>query len=245
MLGGRIAIVTGGLSGIGGAIAQRFLAAGATVIAADINSNATALTDGPLHELRVDVSEEAAVRAMAEAVLARFGRIDCLVNSAGIGREIPFLDTPVDVFDRVMAVNLRGTFLVGQACAAAMVRQGGGAIVNIGSVSGLRGGYGRAAYGASKSGVIVLSQVMSTELSGKGVRVNVIAPGPVETPMVVAVHDEITRRSWTNAIPMGRYATPEEIAGTALFLCSDDASYITGQVLAVDGGFAGAGMMRR
>ena len=126
-----------------------------------------------------------------------------------------------------------------------MVRQGGGAIVNIGSVSGLRGGYGRAAYGASKSGVIVLSQVMSTELSGKGVRVNVIAPGPVETPMVVAVHDEITRRSWTNAIPMGRYATPEEIAGTALFLCSDDASYITGQVLAVDGGFAGAGMMRR
>jgi NAD(P)-dependent dehydrogenase (short-subunit alcohol dehydrogenase family) len=245
MLGGRIAIVTGGLSGIGGAIAQRFLAAGATVIAADINSNATALTDGPLHELRVDVSEEAAVRAMADAVLARFGRIDCLVNSAGIGREIPFLDTPVDVFDRVMAVNLRGTFLVGQACAAAMVRQGGGAIVNIGSVSGLRGGYGRAAYGASKSGVIVLSQVMSTELSGKGVRVNVIAPGPVETPMVVAVHDEITRRSWTNAIPMGRYATPEEIAGTALFLCSDDASYITGQVLAVDGGFAGAGMMRR
>lgn len=174
--------------------------------------------------------------------MARHGRLDILVNSAGIGRDIPFLDTPLAEFDRLIAVNLRGTFLVGQVAARHMVQSGGGAIVNIASVSGLRGNRGRAAYGASKGGVVTLSQVMAVELAGCGVRVNVIAPGPIETPLVAAVHTEAIRRDWLRQVPMRRYGTPEEIAGVAAFLCSDDAGYVTGHVLAADGGFLAGGI---
>ena len=165
-----------------------------------------------------------------------------LVNSAGIGADVPFLDTPAALFDRIMAVNLRGTFLIGQACARAMAA--GGAIVNIASVSGLRGNTGRAAYGASKGGVITLTQVMACELAERGIRVNAIAPGPVETPLVAQVHDEAVRAAFGRFIPMHRYGIPEEIAAAAAFLCSHDASYVTGQVLGVDGGFLAAGMRR-
>lgn len=244
-LADRIAIVTGGLSGIGAAIAGRFAEEGAKVIAADITTDATSLIEAPVSPLRVNVADEDSVTAMAEAVLAKHGRIDCLVNSAGIARDIPFLETPADIFDTIMAVNLRGTFLTGRACAAAMVRQGGGAIVNIASVSGMRGNIGRCAYGASKGGVIILSQVMATELAEAGVRVNAISPGPVDTPLVAKVHDPAIRAAWTRATPMARYAAPSEIAGAAVFLCSDDASFVTGQVLAVDGGLTGTLLARR
>ncbi|MDE2327968.1 MAG: SDR family oxidoreductase, partial [Rhodospirillales bacterium] len=150
-----------------------------------------------------------------------------------------------ELFDRIIAINLRGTFLVAQAAARAMVAQGGGAIVNIASVSGMRGNVGRTAYGASKGGVVIMSQVMAVELATAGVRVNVIAPGPVDTPLVARMHDAEIRRIWTDAVPMRRYATPEEIAGAAAFLCSEDAGYVTGHVLAVDGGFLGTGVQRR
>jgi NAD(P)-dependent dehydrogenase (short-subunit alcohol dehydrogenase family) len=233
----RIAIVTGGLSGIGAGIIARFAAEGATAIAADI-----AATDDDPVNLRVDVTDPDSVRRMVDAVLARYGRIDCLVHGAGIGKEAPFLETPLADFDRVHAVNLRGTFIIGQAVAAAMVAAGGGAIVNIASVAGLRGSILRAAYGSSKAGVIVLSQVMATELASHGVRVNVLAPGPVETPMVTAMHGAATRAAWTRRIPMGRYAAVDEVTGAALFLCSDAARFVTGTVLTVDGGFAGSGL---
>ena len=241
-LAGKIAIVTGGLSGIGAAVAERLVAEGAQVVAADLATDATSLGDAKLAPFQADVANPDSVAALVAAVLARHGRIDCLVNSAGIGRDIPFLDTPLEMFDRIVAINLRGTFIVGQAVARAMRDSGGGAIVNIASVSGMTGNVGRSAYGASKGGVVVLSQVMAVDLAAFGIRVNVLAPGPVETPLVAAMHGAEIRERWAGVVPMRRYAQPAEMAGAAAFLCSDDASYVTGHVLAVDGGFLGAGL---
>ena len=243
-LAAKIAIVTGGASGIGAAIAARFAAEGATVIAADIAAAPGGLfADGPIHRIQVDVADEASVTAMVEAVRGRFGRVDCLVNSAGIARLMPFLDTPVALLDRIHAINVRGTFLCGQACARIMRDGGsGGAILNIASVSGLRGNADRAAYGASKGAVVTLTQVMAMDLAPHGIRVNAIAPGPVATPMTAEAHPPALRAAWIGATLLKRYGTPEEMAGAALFLCSSDASYITGQILAVDGGFTAAGV---
>ena len=229
----KVVVVTGGVSGIGAAVVERFVDEGAEVVAADIALGG---------RWRVDVSQEASCAELVQAVLAEHGRIDCLVNSAGIGGDTPFLETTLAAFDRILAVNLRGTFLIGQACARAM--RAGGSIVNIGSVSGLRGNVGRAAYGASKGGVVTLSQVMATELAALGIRVNVIAPGPVDTPLAAELHDDATKRAWTGAVPLGRYGTAEEIAAAALYLCSDEAGYVTGHVLAVDGGFLAGGLRR-
>lgn len=235
-LAGQVALVTGGLSGIGAAIVERFRAEGARVVAADISAA------GPD---QVDVADAGSVAALVDDVVARHGRLDAMVNSAGIGEDIPFLETPVASFDRIVAVNLRGTFLVGQAAARHMAAGGGGAIVNISSIAGLRGSIGRAAYGASKGGVVILSQVMAVELAAHNIRVNVIAPGPVETPLVARMHDAAIREAWTRLTPLARYADPAEVAGAAVFLCSGDASFVTGHVLAVDGGFAGTGLARR
>lgn len=242
-LAGKVALVTGGLSGIGEAVARRFAAEGARVVAADLAADAGSLMDVPVAPFRLDVSDPASVAACADAIRDRHGRLDLLVNSAGIGKDIPFLDTPVEEFDRMVAVNLRGTFLVGQAAARLMAA--GGAIVNIASVSGVRGNIGRAAYGASKGGVVTLSQVMAVDLAPRGIRVNVIAPGPVETPMVARMHDPAIREAWLRVTPMRRYAVPDEVAAAAVFLCSADAGFVTGHVLAVDGGLLGSGLTGR
>ena len=241
-LEGKIAIVTGGLSGIGDAIARRMADEGAIVVAADLATDARTVGDGALVPFHADVSDPQSVADLVDAVVARHGRLDCVVNSAGIGKDVTFLETSLADFDRIVAVNLRGTFLIGQAAARAMVRGGGGSIVNVASVSGMTGNVGRSAYGASKGGVVILSRVMAVDLAGDGIRVNVIAPGPVDTPLVARMHTDAIRTRWVETTPLARYARPEEIAGAAVFLHSADASYITGHVLAVDGGFLGAGL---
>jgi NAD(P)-dependent dehydrogenase (short-subunit alcohol dehydrogenase family) len=242
---GKITIVTGGASGIGAAIAERFAAEGAEAIAADLACPDDGLTGGGkprLHRHQLDVSDGASVARLVEAVLARFERIDVLVNCAGIGANKPFLDTPVELFDRILAVNLRGTFLMSQAVARRMPPEGG-SIINIGSISGLRGNLGRAAYGASKGGLVTLSEVMAVELAARKIRVNVIAPGPIETPLVESMLSPAERAIWTRRLPLGRYGTAAEVAAAAVFLASDEASYVTGHVLAVDGGFLAGGVI--
>ncbi len=241
-LDGKIMIVTGGLSGIGAAVARRLVAEGATVVVADRSAPETALGPGPMAPLRADVQDPVSVRALVEAVVARHGRLDGLVHSAGIGSYTPFLETSLETFDRVMSVNLRGTFIVGQAAARAMKESGGGVIVNIASVSGVTGNAGRSAYGASKWGVIGLSRVMAVDLAAFGIRVNALAPGAVETPLVDKMLPGDEAVQWIARTPLHRYGRPEELAGAAAFLCSDDASYMTGHVLVVDGGFTAAGL---
>ena len=165
------------------------------------------------------------------------------MNNAGIGHVKPFLSITLEEWNRVLQINLTGQFLCAQAVARVMLQEGGGRIVNIASISGERGGTGRAAYGAAKAGVILLTKVMAVELAAKGIRVNAISPGPTETEQVRECHDDATRAAYHSVMPIGRYAAPSEIANVALFLASDEASFVSGHILNVDGGFGAAGLI--
>lgn len=244
---GRTAIVTGGASGIGRAVAQRFAAEGAAVAVADQNEKQAAAVARELGAqaiaIKLDVREPDDAARMVRETVAAFGGLDILVQCAGIGVERRFLDTTPEDWRRTLDVNLSGTFYCCQAAAREMVARGYGRIVTLASVGGVQGSEDRAAYGASKGGVVVLTKVMAVELAGQGVTVNALAPGPVDTAMTREMHSPATRRAYSATVPMDRYGTPEEIAAAALFLAGEEAGYVTGHVLAVDGGFLAAGIM--
>lgn len=246
----KVAIVTGGARGIGLAVARAYAREGAIVVIADVNEDGAkasaaqlASTGARSMAVAVNVADQASVEAMVKAVVKAHGRIDILMNNAGVGGNIPFLETSLADWNRIVGINLTGAFLVAQAVAREMVRTGGGKIVNIASLSGQRGGNGRAAYGAAKAGLELLAKVMAVELAPHGINVNNIAPGAIETEMAKFAHDAATRAAYNYLIPMTRYGTPEEIADAAVFLASDEARYVHGHTLNVDGGFLAAGLM--
>ena len=245
---GKVALVTGAARGIGLAVAKRFLGEGYRVALLDIEAELLAASVKALNDpdntlaLPADVSDEAAVaRAFAE-LQARFGRLDALVNNAGIAIFKPLLETTQADWERVLAVNLTGPFLCTQAAAPLMREHGGGAIVNITSISALRASTRRTAYGTSKAGLAHLTKQFAVELATLGIRVNAVAPGPVETAMAKAVHTPAIRADYHDTIPLNRYGGEDELADAVFFLCSERASYITGQMLAVDGGFEATGI---
>jgi NAD(P)-dependent dehydrogenase (short-subunit alcohol dehydrogenase family) len=244
----KVALVTGAARGIGLAAARRFLAEGWRVVLLDIEGELLAQTYKTLAApdttlaIHCDVSDADAVVGAFKQAVQHFGRLDALVNNAGIAIFKPLLETTQADWDRVLAVNLTGPFLCTQAAAPLMRENGGGAIVNITSISALRASTLRTAYGTSKAGLAHLTKQFAVELATLGIRVNAVAPGPVDTAMAKAVHTPAIRADYHDTIPLNRYGLEEELAEAIFFLCSERASYITGQMLCVDGGFEATGI---
>ena len=248
-----VAIITGAARGIGLACARWFLAHGYRVAVLDVDNEELLRASAELGEparlmtVHCDVASPAEVKSAVDKTYSTFGRIDALVNNAGVAIFKPLLEHSFAEWRQVMSVNLDGAFLCTQACAPVMLKNtktagGYGAVVNIASISGLRASALRVAYGTSKAAIIHLTKQQAVELGNMGIRVNAIAPGPVDTDMAKKVHSAAIRADYADAIPLARYGTPEEIAEGVGFLCSPAASYINGQVLAVDGGFDAAGI---
>jgi len=245
----KIAVVTGAGTGIGEAIARRIAAEGARVVVSDRDGRSAravaddiARTGGDCVACEADVRDAARVEALFELTRKQYGRAHIVLNNAGVGSQERFVETSMQTLQLMLQTNVVGTFLCAQAAARDMIELGAGAIVNFSSHSGLLGSTGRAAYAASKGGIIAMTRVMAVELAAHGIRVNAVAPGPIDVPRSRAQHNEERRSAWQRAVPLARYGAPEEVAAAALFLASDDASYITGQTISVDGGFTAAGL---
>jgi NAD(P)-dependent dehydrogenase (short-subunit alcohol dehydrogenase family) len=243
-LDGRVVLVTGAAGGLGQAMSNGLAEAGATVVFADLDEaaarGAAALAPNGLGVgVRLDVTDEESVAAVVDHLLATLGQIDVVVNSAGLGGRSPATDYPDELLTRVLDTNLTGTFRVCRAVGRHMVERGKGSIVNIGSIVGLVGFAGSSGYQASKGGVTQLTRSLAVEWAPHGVRVNAIAPSHVGTPMVIEQwkREPELRESFLARTPLGRLASPEELVGPVIFLASDASSFVTGQVLVVDGGY--------
>ena len=241
-LAGKVSIITGGAQGIGLATALKFSREGATVVVCDIRQAAVDAAVAQCQEVGakalgmvVDVTQREMVDAMVQQVLNQFGRIDVLVNNAGITQDARLQKMTIEQFDRVIDVNLRGVFHCSQAVADAMVKQGSGVILNASSVVGIYGNFGQTNYAATKFGVIGFTKTWSRELGPKGVRVNAVAPGFVATPILSTIPDKVLQEM-IDRVPLKRLGQPEDIANAYAFLASDEASYINGTVLEVAGG---------
>ena len=248
----KVALVTGAARGIGLATAKRFLAEGWRVALLDIQAellrDAVAGLGAGLGDrsgtlaLHCDVSDTEQVAAATDELAQRFGRLDALVNNAGVAAFAPLMETTEADWKRILDVNLTGPFLCTRAAVPLMRTTGGGAVVNITSISAVRASTLRSAYGTSKAALAHLTKQLAVELASFGIRVNAVAPGPVDTAMAKAVHTPQIRADYHDAIPLNRYGLEEELAEAIFFLSCDRASYITGQILAVDGGFDAAGI---
>ena len=246
----RIAVITGGAAGIGEAIARRLSADRFMIVIADLDGGraealATDISGRGGHAIgkQLDVSVPDSVAALFDWLADDLGACDVLVNNAGVASTTPLADLPLERWESTIAVNVTGALLMTQRAVPLMKLRGRGRVVNISSISGVRASAGRIAYGTSKAAIIGLTRQLAIELAADNITVNSVAPGPVDTATARAVHTEATRQSYLRQIPMKRYGRPEEIAAAVSFLCSADASYITGHTVPVDGGFLAAGVL--
>ena len=241
-LDGKIAIVTGSARGIGRTIAEALAREGADLALCDCQVDWMNDTVASVQSMgrramagAADVGSAAAVEAFVEQVMKHYGRVDILVNNAGITRDKLLIRMSDDDWDQVLRINLTGAFLLSRAVAKIMMKQRAGCMVNIASIIGLIGNAGQCNYAASKAGLIAMSKSMAKELAGRGIRVNAVAPGFIVSKMTDALSEDV-RNQMMAAIPAGRFGTADDVAKSVVFLASDDAAYVTGQVLSVNGG---------
>ena len=249
-LSGQRCLITGAGRGIGRELALAFARAGAAVAVLDREAASAASVaeairkeGGAAQPVTLDLANTAAIRPTLESLASSFGTIDILVNNAAIVVPRLFLETTPEELESVLRVNLHAPFFCAQVLARSMVERKHGRIINMASHSGLRGSTARAAYAASKGGLMAATRVMAVELAPHGITVNSIAPGPIESELTAASHSAQRRAAWNDVVPMGRYGRAEEVVAAAMFLASPGASYITGHTLVVDGGFSETGLM--
>jgi 3-oxoacyl-[acyl-carrier protein] reductase len=236
---GKLALVTGGATGIGAAIARRFVQEGMQVAICDVDDkNGQAMTaelGAQAHFYKLDITDEPKVSSVVDAIFGEFGRIDVLVNNAGITNDKLLIRMNTEDWERVIRVNLTGAFLMTRAVGKHMLKQRYGRIINMASVIGMIGNFGQANYAASKAGIIALTKSCAKEFARRNILVNAIAPGFIKTRMTDVIPEEI-KENYLKLIPMGRFGEPEDVANLVVFLSSEQASYLTGQTICVDGG---------